>query len=170
MCNKNYVLKKIIIWFSIIISTFLFLGVSILNGAGIITWSIRFTDGIILSWSGWDDVFITPSWKVGIGTLTPSNKLEVAGKIEANKYCNRNGSSCFSAWVLGSGLHWNDNVPSSLICPNTNTTLYPKDVTIHSNKIMVAYDNVSGSCAFTTGFYNGVWLVDCVYNASACGP
>lgn len=44
---------------------------------------------------------IKSNGNVGIGTSAPGNKLEVAGKIEADSYCDRSGRNCTKASNLG---------------------------------------------------------------------
>jgi len=55
------------------------------------------------------DMYIDQSWKVGIGTTTPTTKLDVAGhirttnQVRANNYCDVDGNNCFQAGNLGTG-------------------------------------------------------------------
>ncbi|PIZ44337.1 hypothetical protein COY31_02735, partial [Candidatus Wolfebacteria bacterium CG_4_10_14_0_2_um_filter_39_18] len=45
--------------------------------------------------AGLERMRIDASGNVGIGTTSPTSKLEVAGNIEAENYCDENGQNCF---------------------------------------------------------------------------
>ena len=72
--------------------------------------------------------------RVGIGTMSPSSALQVAGTIRANQYCDRDGNNCTDLTELGSnweriqeGLRYNGgnvgigvNAPSERLHVNGN--------------------------------------------------
>ncbi|GEM_PF-7099818 len=93
---------------------------------------------------------------VGINTNTPSSKLEVAGNIEADSYCDRNGANCSTASnivSIGSTVS-----PASTSC--SGYTLSPSNVVISGGKygVQYSYSRVSGCTVYTyTRTYNGAW-------------
>ncbi len=90
---------------------------------------------------------------VGIGTTAPSNRLEVAGKIEADEYCDRSGRNCFNAPPMctgtGKALQWDG---STWGCVTISGAGGGSDPFLSNNGHTAADCTAAGGSVYSTGY------------------